>query len=100
MYNSLIFAYFCCVHSYCCYDEKRMQEKEKRMRKKREKRELEEQLAGVRGSEPFYVRSCSSYTTATSSSLLPSSDKVNLTYLLVTYLIKINLRRLGKYVYF
>uniref|UniRef100_T1HC01 Ion_trans_2 domain-containing protein n=2 Tax=Rhodnius prolixus TaxID=13249 RepID=T1HC01_RHOPR len=47
------------------------------MRKKREKRELEEQLAGVRGSEPFYVRSCSSYTTATSSSLLPSSDKVS-----------------------
>ncbi|KAK9497767.1 hypothetical protein O3M35_004427 [Rhynocoris fuscipes] len=70
----------CCLCSncgYCCYDEKRMQEKERRMRRKRERRELEEKLANVRGSEPFYVRSCSTYTTATSSTILQNSEKVS-----------------------
>nr|CAH7766271.1 unnamed protein product [Callosobruchus chinensis] len=52
----------CCLCSncgYCCYDEKRMAEKEKRMKKKRQQMELQQQL-GLQ--EPFYVRSNSSYS--------------------------------------
>ncbi|KAJ8974324.1 hypothetical protein NQ317_002046 [Molorchus minor] len=52
----------CCLCSncgYCCYDEKRMAEKEKRMKKKRQQMELQQQL-GLQ--EPFYVRSNSNYS--------------------------------------
>ncbi|KAJ8958456.1 hypothetical protein NQ318_002243 [Aromia moschata] len=52
----------CCLCSncgYCCYDEKRMAEKEKRMKKKRQQLELQQQL-GLQ--EPFYVRSNSNYS--------------------------------------
>ncbi|KAL1502445.1 hypothetical protein ABEB36_007586 [Hypothenemus hampei] len=52
----------CCLCSncgYCCYDEKRMAEKEKRMKRKRQQMELQQQL-GLQ--EPFYVRSNSSYS--------------------------------------
>ncbi|XP_044260254.1 TWiK family of potassium channels protein 7 [Tribolium madens] len=47
----------CCLCSncgYCCYDEKRMAEKERRMKKKRQQMELQQQMAL---QEPFYVRS-------------------------------------------
>lgn len=47
----------CCLCSncgYCCYDEKRMAEKERRMKKKRQQLELQQQMAL---QEPFYVRS-------------------------------------------
>ncbi|KAF5272885.1 hypothetical protein FQR65_LT17301 [Abscondita terminalis] len=46
----------CCLCSncgYCCYDEKRMAEKEKKMKRKRQQKELQQQLAL---QEPFYVR--------------------------------------------
>ncbi|XP_072381657.1 potassium channel subfamily K member 18 [Diabrotica undecimpunctata] len=52
----------CCLCSncgYCCYDEKRMAEKERRMKKKRQQMELQQQL-GLQ--EPFYVRSNSNYS--------------------------------------
>ncbi|XP_066153797.1 potassium channel subfamily K member 18 isoform X3 [Euwallacea fornicatus] len=52
----------CCLCSncgYCCYDEKRMAEKERRMKRKRQQMELQQQM-GVQ--EPFYVRSNSSYS--------------------------------------
>ncbi|KAG5879746.1 hypothetical protein JTB14_021495 [Gonioctena quinquepunctata] len=52
----------CCLCSncgYCCYDEKRMAEKEKKMKKKRQQLELQQQL-GLQ--EPFYVRSNSNYS--------------------------------------
>lgn len=55
----------CCLCSncgYCCYDEKRMAEKERRMKKKRQQIELQQQLAL---QEPFYVRSNSGFTTST-----------------------------------
>ncbi|KAH0807784.1 hypothetical protein GEV33_015007 [Tenebrio molitor] len=47
----------CCLCSncgYCCYDEKRMAEKERRMKKKRQQLEMQQQMAL---QEPFYVRS-------------------------------------------
>lgn len=47
----------CCLCSncgYCCYDEKRMAEKERRMKKKRQQLELQQQISL---QEPFYVRS-------------------------------------------
>ncbi|XP_057669482.1 potassium channel subfamily K member 18 isoform X1 [Diorhabda carinulata] len=52
----------CCLCSncgYCCYDEKRMAEKERRMKRKRQQMELQQQL-GLQ--EPFYVRSNSNYS--------------------------------------
>ncbi|XP_050302416.1 potassium channel subfamily K member 18 isoform X2 [Anthonomus grandis grandis] len=52
----------CCLCSncgYCCYDEKRMAEKERRLKRKRQQLELQQQL-GLQ--EPFYVRSNSSYS--------------------------------------
>lgn len=52
----------CCLCSncgYCCYDEKRMAEKEKRMKRKRQQMELQQQL-GLQ--EPFYVRSNSNFS--------------------------------------
>lgn len=65
----------CCLCSncgYCCYDEKRMQEKERRMRKKREQKEYEKQIQTLsHNQEPFYVRSPSStFTTSTSNNLV------------------------------
>lgn len=48
----------CCLCSncgYCCYDEKRMAEKERRMKKKREQAELRAQQIAMQ--EPYYVRS-------------------------------------------
>lgn len=59
---------FCSNCGYCCYDEKRMQEKERRMKKKRQQMELQQQQLQLQ--EPFYVRSSSSvtaFTTSTSS---------------------------------
>ncbi|XP_044739735.1 TWiK family of potassium channels protein 7 [Chrysoperla carnea] len=57
----------CCLCSncgYCCYDEKRMAEKERRMKKKRQQLELQQQLAL---QEPFYVRSNSAYNTSSTT---------------------------------
>nr|XP_022920409.1 potassium channel subfamily K member 18 [Onthophagus taurus] len=54
----------CCLCSncgYCCYDEKRMAEKERRMKKKRQLMELKQQQMGLQ--EPFYVRSGVNYNT-------------------------------------
>lgn len=64
----------CCLCSncgYCCYDEKRMQDKERRTKKKRQQKEYEHQLQTIRHhQEPFYVRSPSStFTTSTSNNL-------------------------------
>lgn len=59
----------CCLCSncgYCCYDEKRMAEKERRMKKKRQQMEMQQQLAL---QEPFYVRSNASFTNATHNNL-------------------------------
>uniref|UniRef100_A0A182PAA6 Potassium channel domain-containing protein n=1 Tax=Anopheles epiroticus TaxID=199890 RepID=A0A182PAA6_9DIPT len=52
----------CCLCSncgYCCYDEKRMEEKEKRMKRKRQQMELQQQQQhlALSGQEPYYVRS-------------------------------------------
>lgn len=47
----------CCLCSncgYCCYDEKRMAEKERRMKRKRQQEELRKQQSGMQ--EPYYVR--------------------------------------------
>ncbi|EDW65353.2 uncharacterized protein [Drosophila virilis] len=47
----------CCLCSncgYCCYDEKRMAEKERRMKRKRQQEELRKQQAVMQ--EPYYVR--------------------------------------------
>ncbi|CAH0549597.1 unnamed protein product [Brassicogethes aeneus] len=51
----------CCLCSnceYCCYDEKRMAEKERKMKRKRQQLELQQQM-GLQ--EPFYVRSNSNF---------------------------------------
>lgn len=48
----------CCLCSncgYCCYDEKRMAEKERRMKRKRQQEELRAQQLALQ--EPYYVRS-------------------------------------------
>ncbi|XP_065086891.1 TWiK family of potassium channels protein 7 [Ochlerotatus camptorhynchus] len=48
----------CCLCSncgYCCYDEKRMAEKERRMKRKRQQMELRAQHIALQ--EPYYVRS-------------------------------------------
>ncbi|XP_055639953.1 TWiK family of potassium channels protein 7 [Toxorhynchites rutilus septentrionalis] len=48
----------CCLCSncgYCCYDEKRMEEKERRMKRKRQQLELRAQHITLQ--EPYYVRS-------------------------------------------
>lgn len=48
----------CCLCSncgYCCYDEKRMAEKERRMKRKRQQEELRAQHLALQ--EPYYVRS-------------------------------------------
>ncbi|XP_055846188.1 uncharacterized protein LOC129912104 [Episyrphus balteatus] len=47
----------CCLCSncgYCCYDEKRMAEKERRMKRKRQQEEMRAQQSAM--NEPFYVR--------------------------------------------
>ncbi|KAH8395977.1 hypothetical protein KR222_000609 [Zaprionus bogoriensis] len=47
----------CCLCSncgYCCYDEKRMAEKERRMKRKRQQEELRKQQSVMQ--EPYYVR--------------------------------------------
>ncbi|XP_030759655.1 potassium channel subfamily K member 18 [Sitophilus oryzae] len=65
----------CCLCSncgYCCYDEKRMAEKERRMKKKRQQMELQQQL-GLQ--EPFYVRSNSSYSNNVHSPCRDSTGK-------------------------
>ncbi|XP_017773343.1 PREDICTED: potassium channel subfamily K member 18-like, partial [Nicrophorus vespilloides] len=57
----------CCLCSncgYCCYDEKRMAEKERRMKKKRQQLEMQQQLAL---QEPFYVRSNSGFSNSVHS---------------------------------
>ncbi|XP_068087063.1 potassium channel subfamily K member 18-like [Anabrus simplex] len=58
---------FCSNCGYCCYDEKRMQEKERRMRKKRQQMELQQQQQQLQLQEPFYVRSSSSVTAFSTS---------------------------------
>lgn len=48
----------CCLCSncgYCCYDEKRMAEKERRLKRKRQQEELRSQQLALQ--EPYYVRS-------------------------------------------
>ncbi len=48
----------CCLCSncgYCCYDEKRMAEKERKMKKKRQQMEMRAQQMALQ--EPYYVRS-------------------------------------------
>ncbi|XP_048520286.1 potassium channel subfamily K member 18 isoform X2 [Dendroctonus ponderosae] len=65
----------CCLCSncgYCCYDEKRMAEKERRMKRKRQQLELQQQL-GLQ--EPFYVRSNSSYSNNIHSPCRDSAGK-------------------------
>ncbi|XP_060534085.1 TWiK family of potassium channels protein 7 [Cylas formicarius] len=65
----------CCLCSncgYCCYDEKRMAEKERRMKRKRQQLELQQQL-GLQ--EPFYVRSNSSYSNSVHSPCRDSNGK-------------------------
>lgn len=67
----------CCLCSncgYCCYDEKRMAEKERRMKKKRQQMELQQQLAL---QEPFYVRSNSGFTTSSTHNNLHSPVRDN-----------------------
>lgn len=62
----------CCLCSncgYCCYDEKRMAEKERRMKRKRQQMELQQQLAL---QEPFYVRSNASFGASTTHNSLHS----------------------------
>jgi len=66
---------FCSNCGYCCYDEKRMQEKERRMKKKRQQMELQQRQQQLQLQEPFYVRSTSSVTAFTTS---PSSTHNNL----------------------
>uniref|UniRef100_A0A1A9UU94 Potassium channel domain-containing protein n=1 Tax=Glossina austeni TaxID=7395 RepID=A0A1A9UU94_GLOAU len=67
----------CCLCSncgYCCYDEKRMAEKERRMKRKRQQEELRKQQANIQ--EPYYVRSGSmadAYQTPEKQSLGNSS---------------------------
>lgn len=67
----------CCLCSncgYCCYDEKRMAEKEKRMKKKRQQMELQQQL-GLQ--EPFYVRSNSNFSNSLHSPLRDGVKEVD-----------------------
>lgn len=64
----------CCLCSncgYCCYDEKRMAEKERKMKKKRQQMEMQQQLAL---QEPFYVRSNSSFNTTHNNLHSPVRD--------------------------
>lgn len=59
----------CCLCSncgYCCYDEKRMADKERKMRKKRQQLEIQQQLAL---QEPFYVHPNSGFSSSTSNNL-------------------------------
>ncbi|CAG9770304.1 unnamed protein product [Ceutorhynchus assimilis] len=65
----------CCLCSncgYCCYDEKRMAEKERRLKRKRQQQELQQQISV---QEPFYVRSNSSYSNNIHSPCRDSSGK-------------------------
>ncbi|XP_018331975.1 potassium channel subfamily K member 18-like [Agrilus planipennis] len=64
----------CCLCSncgYCCYDEKRMAEKERRLRRKRQQMELQQQLAL---QEPFYVRSNVSFDSTPNNLHSPLRD--------------------------
>ncbi|KAK5638567.1 hypothetical protein RI129_012862 [Pyrocoelia pectoralis] len=65
----------CCLCSncgYCCYDEKRMAEKERKMKRKRQQKELQQQLAL---QEPFYVRANPSITVNATHNSLHSPAK-------------------------
>lgn len=59
----------CCLCSncgYCCYDERRMAEKERRMKMRRQREEIKTQQNTQKPQEPFYVVKASSEAMSTS----------------------------------